>query len=117
MKATIIKSGAILSMLATTALFAGGCGQQAADRGGPADVTDAAHDDHSGWWCAGHSVPEAVCSMCSAKAAKECKAKGDWCEEHNRAESQCFQCDPSRAEKFANLYQAKFGKEPPKLTE
>ncbi len=114
MKATIFKSVAIFSMLAMTALFAGGCGQQAADRGEPADVTDVSHDDHSGWWCAEHGVPEEVCSMCSAKAAKECKAKGDWCEEHNRAESQCFQCDPSLAEKFAKLYQAKFGKEPPK---
>jgi hypothetical protein len=55
--------------------------------------------------------------MCSAKAADACKSKGDWCDEHNRAESQCFKCDPSRAEKFAALYEAKFGEEPPKPTE
>ncbi len=50
--------------------------------------------------------------MCGA--AEKYKAKGDWCAEHNRAESQCFKCDPSRAEKFAKLYEAKFGKKPPK---
>ena len=35
-------------------------------------------------------------------------------DEHNRAESQCFKCDPSRAEKFVKLYEAKFGTKPPK---
>jgi cobalt-zinc-cadmium efflux system membrane fusion protein len=55
--------------------------------------------------------------MCSAKAADDFKAKDDWCDEHNRAESQCFICDPSRAEKFAALYEAKFGEKPPKPTE
>lgn len=53
--------------------------------------------------------------MCGA--SEKYKAKGDWCEEHNRAESQCFKCDPSRAEKFAKLYEAKFGQKPPKPAE
>ncbi len=72
-------------------------------------------DDHSGWWCKEHGIPEEECSMCSAKAAAEFKAKGDWCEEHNRAESQCFKCDPKRAEKYAKLYEAKYGKQPPPI--
>ncbi len=79
----------------------------------PAQTANAAVDDHSGWWCNAHGIPEEVCSMCSAQAAKDFREKGDWCEEHNRAESQCFICDPSRAEKFAKLYEAKYGKKPP----
>jgi hypothetical protein len=55
--------------------------------------------------------------MCSSKVAGECKAKGDWCEEHNRAESQCFICDPSLAEKYVRLYEAKYGKTPPAAIE
>jgi hypothetical protein len=65
------------------------------------------------WWCDEHGVKEEDCSMCSAKAAKEFKAKGDWCEMHNRAKSQCFICDPGLKEKFAAEYRAKYGKEPP----
>ena len=72
---------------------------------------------HSGWWCTEHGIPETECSMCSAKFAAECKAKGDWCAEHNRAESQCFICDPSRAQKYAKLYEAKYGKSPPAITQ
>ena len=64
-----------------------------------------------------HGVPEEECSLCSTKAAAKFKENGDGCDEHNRAESQCFQCDPSRAEKFAKLYEAKFGEKPPKPTE
>jgi hypothetical protein len=74
-------------------------------------------EDHSGWWCEEHGIPEAECSMCSAKVAKECKAKGDWCEKHDRAKSQCFICDPSLKEKFAAKYRAKYGKEPPPIQE
>jgi len=103
-----------------------GCGQQASDQGTTQVAAESheGHDhaegdghDHDGWWCAEHGIPEEECSMCSAKAADGFKAKGDWCDEHNRAESQCFKCDPSRAEKFAKLYAAKFGHEPPKPTE
>jgi hypothetical protein len=72
-------------------------------------------DDHSGWWCAEHGIPEEECSMCSSKVAKEFKAKGDWCEMHKRAKSQCFKCDPSLKEKFAAKYKAKFGTEPPPI--
>ena len=70
-----------------------------------------------GYWCVEHGIPEEACSMCSSKAADDFKAKGDWCEEHSRAESQCFKCDPSRAEKYAKLYEAKFGHAPPQPTE
>jgi hypothetical protein len=93
-----------------------------ADKSGTNDVqgtttTNSSTEDHSGWWCKEHGIPEEQCSMCSATAAKTFKEKGDWCNEHNRAESQCFECDPSRAEKFAKLYEAKYGKKPPAITE
>ncbi len=77
------------------------------------DSGDANAPGCDGWWCSEHGVQEESCSLCSSKAAADFKEKGDWCDEHNRAESQCFLCDPSRAEKFANLYEAKFGQAPP----
>ena len=121
MKSQIFEACAVLGLLAMLAAFSGGCGQ-ATDDGGSQQSADASHagaegTGHDGWWCVEHAVPEEECSMCSAKAAEDCKAKGDWCEEHNRAESQCFLCDPSRAEKFASLYEAKFGEKPSKPTE
>jgi len=80
-----------------------------------ADAKKEGHD-HSGWWCDEHGVPEEVCGQCSAKVAKEAKAKGDWCSQHERPDSQCFLCHPELKEKFAAMYRAKYGKEPP-LTE
>ena len=117
MKANVFKQSAMLSSVVAVAVFGSGCGQQASEpTGGSTPATEASHDDHGhgGWWCAEHGVPEDDCSLCSSTAAVAFKAKGDWCEEHNCAESQCFQCDPSRAEKFAKLYEAKFGTKPPK---
>lgn len=112
-----------LGLLAVVIVAAGlvsGCGGEKTDaknESSPSGTSNASHDEHSGWWCTEHAIPEADCSMCSAAAAKEFKEKGDWCDEHNRAESQCFICDPSRAEKFSKLYEAKFGEKPPAATE
>ena len=99
-------------------LLATGCAQQSGDTK-PSDASKESQEssEHGGWWCIEHGIPEEECSMCSKKAADDFKAKGDWCEEHNRAESQCFKCDPSRAEKFAKLYEAKYGEQPPAPTE
>jgi hypothetical protein len=116
------RAGLGLSLFAALALVAGGCtnagnsGAQTKD--GSKEKTAAVAqakkvDDHSGWWCDEHGIPEEECSMCSSKVAKEFKAKGDWCEKHDRAKSQCFICDPSLKEKFAAKYRAKYGKEPP----
>jgi hypothetical protein len=87
------------------------------DKSGPAK--DAARSDskHNTWWCEEHGVPEAECSMCTDKARKAFKAKGDWCKEHDRAKSQCFICDPSLKEKYAAVYRAKYGTEPPLPTD
>ncbi len=106
-------------LLAAVLMVAGCAGDKPAaeSNSGEPNTASASHDDHSGWWCVEHAIPEEECSMCSAAAAKEFKEKGDWCEEHNRAESQCFICDSSRAEKYAKLYEAKYGEKPPAATE
>ena len=119
-----------VSLLTAALLFViGGCGQgdskvaQAKDKKAPTAPKAAqgekpkeeekkAHD-HEGWWCDEHGVPEAECSLCSAKVAAECKKKGDWCTEHDRAKSQCFLCDPKLKEKYAAIYRSKEGKDPP----
>lgn len=115
----IDKSFGLVAILIVSSFLVSGCSNEppAADNGGNPSSTSASVDDHSGWWCKEHGIPEAECSMCSAAYAKECKEKGDWCAEHNRAESQCFLCDPSRADKFAKLYEAKYGEKPPAVTE
>ncbi len=124
MKTKVFNLGVLLSLIGAVAVFATGCGEQAADSESESPTAtavslDGDDDDTScgGWWCVAHGIPEEQCSMCSSKAAEECKAKGDWCEEHNRAESQCFVCDASRAEKFAKLYEAKIGRKPPEIAE
>lgn len=126
----LLRGAPALGLVAAFAVLAGGCGPQqgtadtkvtdkAVAKGGHAegDGHDHAKDkkahDHSGWWCDEHGIPEAECSMCSAKVAKELKAKGDWCDKHDRAKSQCFICDPKLKEQFAAKYRAKYGKEPP----
>jgi len=61
--------------------------------------------------------PESQCGRCDTSLAAEFQQKGDWCKEHNRPESQCFICRPDAEAKFAAVYEAKFGKKPPKPTE
>jgi len=78
-----------------------------------AHVAGAAHN-HEGWWCDEHGVPEEVCALCDTSLVAGFKEKGDWCEKHNRPDSQCFICNPEREAEFAALYEAKYGKQPPK---
>ena len=105
-------------------LVVAGCGQPATSPS--ADVGDShggqvaaagqpTGHDHSGWWCDEHGVPEAKCSRCSSKVAAEFQKKGDWCQQHDRALSQCFVCDPKAKDRYAALYRAREGKEPPPL--
>jgi hypothetical protein len=76
-------------------------------------AASSAADDHSGWWCSEHGVPEEICARCDSKVAAEFQKKGDWCKQHDRPESQCFICHPELLTKFAAQYEAKFGKKPP----
>lgn len=90
--------------------------------GCPAGKTGAKKEEakgtlHAGWWCDEHGIPEKECSLCSPKAAADFKKKGDWCALHERAKSQCFVCDPSLRERFAAIYRAKEGKDPPPIEE
>ena len=82
-----IKMGAAAAAVFATAglLMLAGCGQQSGNRGtdgGPVKATEASHenhehagDDHSGWWCAEHGIPEEKCSLCSSMAAAVFQAK------------------------------------------
>lgn len=121
---TVLNRIAKCGVMLAVAVMAIGCSKQAGDNGSTQvakspqeDHAEADDHDHSGWWCVEHGIPEEECSMCSSKAAEAFKAKEDWCEEHNRAESQCFVCEPSRADKYAKLYEAKFGHKPPQPLE
>ena len=78
------------------------------------DAKTSSTHTHGEWWCAEHGVPEDQCGQCSSKVAAALKKKGDWCKEHNRPDSQCFVCHPEYEAKFAALYEAKYGKAPPK---
>jgi hypothetical protein len=125
------KSCFVLPLVAAFAIVLAGCGKDGGGgakvdpkggKGSPAqdkgtETADKKGHDHSAWWCAEHGIPEEMCSMCSAKVAAECKKKGDWCDKHDRAKSQCFICDASLKEKFAAMYRAKYGKEPPPIEE
>ncbi len=126
------QAGVLLS-LAAFVVFLSGCGQtdnkscqvkEKDTKGKPSQVAQANQGDKQAdtktghdWWCDEHGVPEAECSMCSAKVAAEFKKKGDWCEKHDRAKSQCFICDPKLKDKYAAVYRAKYGKEPPEPTD
>ncbi len=77
------------------------------------DVSEAGHV-HGAWWCDEHGVPEEICAQCKTELAADFKAKGDWCKEHDRPDSQCFICHPEKQVEFAALYEAKYGKQPPK---
>ncbi len=122
MRFKFLQVGSLLS-LAMFVVLLSGCGQgdskpapvkekDAKGKPSPVAQTKPGHD-HSGWWCDEHGIPEAECSMCSAKVAAEFKKKGDWCEKHDRARSQCFICDPSLEARYAARYEAKYGKKPP----
>ena len=114
-----------LALAAVLAVFAVGCGQTGSTGGDskapgkdkPVAKNDGEKkkvDDHSGWWCDEHGLPEEVCDLCSKKYREAEKAKGNWCE-HNRVKSSCFKCNPTLREKYAAEYKAKFGKEPPPI--
>jgi cobalt-zinc-cadmium efflux system membrane fusion protein len=105
----------VLSLIPAWLIALAGCGESARAKRAKARAAQqvAEKDDHSGWWCAEHGVPEEVCGLCSSKVGKELKAKGDWCGQHDRPDSQCFICHPEYKEKFAAQYRAKYGKEPP----
>jgi hypothetical protein len=112
--------GGLLALVVAVLVSMAGCTRDTPTAGpgvSPKKVAEKKDHDHSGWWCDEHGVPEAECSMCSAKVAAERKKAGDWCEKHDRAKSQCFLCDPSLKSRYAAIYRAKYDKEPPEPKE
>jgi cobalt-zinc-cadmium efflux system membrane fusion protein len=99
--------------LLIAAFGAAGCNKSGEKVEAPAGGTAVAHT-HEEWWCNEHGVPEEICAQCHPKVAAELKAKGDWCQKHDRPDSQCFICHPELVAKFAEQYEAKYGKQPPK---
>lgn len=105
----------VLSVLAVAGLSFAACSKPSKEGvTAKAGATEAAAHSHEGWWCDEHGVPEEVCAQCNTKLVADFKAKNDWCNKHNRPESQCFVCHPEKETEFAALYEAKFGKKPPK---
>jgi cobalt-zinc-cadmium efflux system membrane fusion protein len=90
------------------------CSKSANTTADTAGVKEVAGHSHEGWWCNEHGVPEEICAQCSPKLVADFKAKNDWCEKHNRPDSQCFVCHPEKEAEYAALYEAKYGKQPPK---
>lgn len=104
----------VLAIGATfSVLVAAGCEQSEAESAVPVVESSNVVDDHSGWWCPEHGVPEAVCAQCNTRLAADFQKKGDWCAAHQRPESQCFICHPELEAKFAAQYEARYGKQPP----
>jgi hypothetical protein len=119
MKRFLLRGCPALALFAAITVLATGCG------GSSSPATDKsvakaeggktkAKDDHSGWWCDEHALPEEVCDLCSKKYRAAEKAKGNWCE-HERVKSSCFKCNPDVRAKYAAEYKAKFGTEPPAI--
>lgn len=110
---TFLAVGALVS----AGLLFVGCGKSpdkdTAEGAATNQVSTSGHS-HESWWCDEHGVPEEVDTQCHIKLAADFKAKGDWCKQHDRPDSQCFICHPELQAKFAALYEAKYGKEPPK---
>ncbi|GMV97937.1 MAG: hypothetical protein AMXMBFR83_22900 [Phycisphaerae bacterium] len=111
-----------LTGIALSALLAAGCrdGDKPAAHGEddghghatrPADDASAALGpetsgvkvDMSKGWCAGHGVPESVCTRCDETLIPAFKAADDWCAGHNLPESQCVKCNPQVKARWAAL--------------
>ena len=129
----LTRGGSALALFAAIALLASGCGKTdqpvGETKGSEKDRTVAKNDgdkkdpgkvepkeDHSGWWCNEHALPEDVCDLCHKKYREAEKAKGNWCE-HNRVKTSCFKCNPGLKEKYAAEYRARFSKDPPSIEE
>ena len=133
MKKFLARSGSAFALFAAIAVLASGCGKTGETKHSERDGTVARNgdhkdtdkkdpskvdpkDDHSGWWCPEHGLPEHVCDLCSRKYREAEKAKGNWCE-HNRVKTSCYKCNPGLKEKYAVEYKAKFQKDPPPTEE
>jgi hypothetical protein len=112
----IIKKLLVMSIVVAFGLSIVACSKSSNSGAGAKSggVKEVAGHGHEGWWCDEHGVPEEVCAQCNGKLIADFKTKGDWCDKHNRPDSHCFVCHPEKEAEFAALYEAKYGKKPPK---
>lgn len=114
--------GACSAFVAFAALAFSGCGKEAGPppptgTNTPSPAANGGHNYAGRDWCGEHGVPESECARCNDSLVAAFKDKNDWCKEHERPESQCFICHPEHKEKFAAVYKAKFGEDPPPVTD
>lgn len=105
--------GFVSALVLTLGVF--GCGNTARPKADAAAKHVGSEHAHDAWWCDEHGVPEEICAQCNSKLAAEFQKTGDWCKKHDRPDSQCFVCHPELQQKFAARYEAKYGRQPPKL--
>jgi cobalt-zinc-cadmium efflux system membrane fusion protein len=60
----------------------------------PAAAAETAGYGGKGDWCAGHGIPESMCTKCNPSLIAGFKASGDWCAGHGFPESVCPLCNP-----------------------
>ncbi len=48
-------------------------------------------------WCAGHALPESMCTKCNPQLVEGYRSAGDWCSAHQFPESVCPICHPLSA--------------------
>ncbi len=65
----------------------------ATEQQAPAVPTRPAEADPADW-CAGHALPESMCTKCNPELVAKFKEAGDWCAAHGFPESVCPQCHP-----------------------
>lgn len=73
----------------TLVLVLAGCGSEVAETEGSSVQSVSAAD-----WCAGHGLPESMCTRCNPELVAGFQAAGDWCAEHGFPESVCPLCNP-----------------------
>ena len=95
-----------------------GCGQTPQGAASPGTTTAASLCDEHGLsncptcspelietmgFCAGHGVPEALCSQCRGDLEGFFRAQNDWCSGHGLPESQCEACNPGVLDQWKHM--------------
>lgn len=92
-----LAAGLLIGVVGSPTLFRSGVGGSqisASETGVAASAKEASHGDGAADWCAGHRVPESLCTKCNPSLIPTFKTAGDWCGEHDLPESQCRLCNP-----------------------
>jgi len=78
-------------------VFLSGCGTEQPvepDLGSIPVATLEREQTDSNDWCAGHGLPESMCTKCNPELIAGFKESGDWCAGHGYPESACPTCNP-----------------------